>query len=71
MALTQRPAPDGLRWANGGGSPIGECNGLHLARKDVRGTQCGRYGPHDTTALVGNRICGNCARIAGIPRIVA
>ena len=38
--------PPGYRWATGGGSPIGDCNGRHIAVDDgKRGTLCGRYGP--------------------------
>lgn len=65
----RRSAPEGLRWATGGGDPIGECNGYHLAPLDTRGTICGRYGPH--TPLdppTDTKICGNCARIAKVPR---
>lgn len=63
-------APDGMRWANGGGSLIGGCNGWHLAPLDQSGTICGLYGPATRGVLPqpGDRICGNCARIAKIPR---
>lgn len=38
--------PEGYRWATGGGSPIGDCNGRHIAVDDgTPGTLCGRYGP--------------------------
>jgi hypothetical protein len=63
-------APVGYRWATGAGSPIGGCNGYHLARSDIRGTICGRYGPHTPPDLPhGTPICGNCARIAKVPRV--
>jgi hypothetical protein len=64
-------APPGLRWANGGGSPIGECNGWHLARLDISGTLCGRFGPNTPKhgPEKGERICGSCARIAKVPRV--
>lgn len=66
-------APDGLRWANGGGSNVGECNGWHLAPVETSGTICGRYGPHTIEVLPkrGTKICGNCARIARLPRVLA
>lgn len=58
-------APEGLRWATGGGSPIGGCNGIHLAPEDERGTLCGAYGPANvSTVVAGDRICGSCARVA-------
>lgn len=64
-------APDGFRWANGGGSPIGGCNGYHLASEGVRGTLCGRFGPYTPpNPRIGAKICGSCARIAGIPAIL-
>lgn len=68
-ALERVSAPKGLRWANGGGSQIGGCNGYHLAKVEIRGTICGRYGP-DTLVdpQKGQRICGNCARIAKVAR---
>jgi hypothetical protein len=62
-------APQGLRWATGGGSSIGACNGYHLAQPDIRGTLCGRYGPHTPPdPQKGQRICGNCARSSGVAR---
>ena len=62
-------APQGLRWATGGGSRIGDCNGFHLALPHKRGTICGRYGP-ETPPNPSRRvlICGSCARIAGVER---
>lgn len=62
--------PQGLRWATGGGSTIGGCNGLHLAKADQRGTLCGRYGPATPTARVGDTVCGSCASSAKVPRVV-
>lgn len=65
-------APEGLRWATGGGSAIGGCNGGHLAPDTgVAGTLCGRYGPYTPlNPRHGTRICGNCARIAKVSRVV-
>ena len=65
--------PDGLRWATGGGiGNIDGCNGRHIARGDIRGTLCGRYGP----AIMrepksGETICKTCAKIAGVPHVVS
>ncbi len=70
-ATVRVAAPSGLRWATGGGSIYGGCNGLHLAQKGRTGTLCGQIGP--ATPLdpeQGERICGNCSRIAKVPRIV-
>ena len=69
--LTGVEAPDGLRWATGGGSAIGECNDGHLAPDTgVAGTLCGRYGPATPpNPRPGSRICGNCARIAKVSRV--
>lgn len=62
-------APQGLRWASGGGHPLGGCNGYHLAKLGRSGTLCGRMGPHTCPdPLKGQRICGNCARIAKMAR---
>lgn len=66
-----RLAPFGMRWATGGGSSLGGCNGLHLARGDRRGTLCGLIGPHTPKAYVGSTICGSCARIAKVEKVVA
>lgn len=55
--------PDGYRWASGGGSQIGECNGVHIAPNDQRGTICGRYGPATIRPGADQRVCGNCVRI--------
>jgi hypothetical protein len=64
-------APEGMRWANGGGSLIGGCNGYHLATITTRGTLCGRYAPATISdPPSGTRICGSCARIAHLPAVV-
>lgn len=65
-----RTAPTGMRWATGGGSQIGGCNGYHLARIGIMGTLCGRFGPHNAPdPSLGTRICGACARLAKVPVI--
>jgi hypothetical protein len=56
--------PTGFRWATGGGSEIGGCNGLHIAPEDKRGTLCGLYGPATPEPRVGTKICSRCARLA-------
>lgn len=67
--VVRRVAPEGLRWATGGGTVIGGCNGVHLAKADISGTLCGLYGPATTIGpQPGYVICGNCARIAKVPR---
>lgn len=65
----KREAPAGLRWATGGGSSIGDCNGYHLAHEGPRGTLCGRYGPATPPDPPADySICGSCARIAKVPK---
>ncbi len=64
MTETRRAAPGGLRWATGGGSPLGGCNCYHLARSEIRGTLCGRYGPHTPPDPEPNtRVCRSCERV--------
>jgi hypothetical protein len=65
----RRSAPGGMRWATGDGSPIGDCNGYHLARGRKLGTLCGRYGPSTPPDPSWSQvICGSCARIANVAR---
>lgn len=57
--------PEGFRWASGGGSPFGDCNGIHVAPAETRGTICGRYGPGTLRAVRnGDTMCGSCGRVA-------
>lgn len=69
-SVARRPAPEGLRWASGGGHPIGGCNGYHLATT-VKGTLCGKFGPATPPDPRANYpICGRCAQIAKVPRVL-
>jgi hypothetical protein len=64
MTEMRRTAPEGLRWATGGGSPLGDCNIHHLAKAEIRGTLCGRYGPHTPPDPTTNtRVCRSCERV--------
>lgn len=66
----RRAAPPDLRWATGGGSAIGDCNGYHLATTKQRGTLCGRYGPVTPPNPPSDfAICGTCARIAKVAKV--
>ncbi len=61
-----RSLPAGLRWANGGGSNWGDCNGRHIAPVELLGTLCGRIAPN-TIATDPTRpadtVCRSCLRV--------